>query len=90
MQAKALRSPPGYPPSRLFTGQLLGSPASSAALSLLVVRCHLAHRTRTLFGGFGLDLANIIDFHSNVPRGIEKLTSCRSSTSIALPTLQIW
>jgi len=35
----------------LLIGQLIGSPASSAAVALLVVRRHLANRTRTQFCG---------------------------------------
>jgi len=36
----------------------------------------------------GVDLARKIGCHGNVPRGIEKLTSDRSSTAVVLPCLQ--
>ena len=39
----------------------------------------LANVTRTRLCGLGLDLVHKIRCHSNVPRGIEKLTAGRSS-----------
>ena len=57
----------------LLIGQLTGSPVSSTALALLVVRRHLANRSRTQFCGQKPTKPREIGCHGNDPWGIEKL-----------------
>jgi len=62
MQAKPVGSPSAIPLiacKLLLIGQLIGSPASSTALALVVVRRHLPNRTRTQFCGLATTLLKV-------------------------------
>ena len=72
----------------LLIDQLIGSPASSAALALLVVFCHLANAKGTQLCGLDLDLVHKIGVPRQRPLRDRKPNSDRSSTAIVLPDLR--
>jgi len=56
-------------------------PASSKVFAVLVVRHYLPNGTRTQLCGYKRIKPTQIGCHGNIPWGIEKLTSGRSSTT---------